>query len=64
MDEKELMILNPDGTAAGSCKAHGGSILFNRYSKGGTESPGVMFFEGGGVIQVNTGAWHEVALRP
>jgi hypothetical protein len=61
---KELMILNPDGTAAGAFKAHAGAILFNRFLKDGTEIPGVMFFEGGGVIQVNTGAWHGVVLRP
>jgi hypothetical protein len=63
---KELIILNPDGTAAGSIKASGGCIAFNQIRQDGKVSPEIVFFENGDAIRVYTvaGAVKRVQLEP
>jgi hypothetical protein len=60
---KELIILNDDGSEAGSLKAEAGRIHFNRYSKDGSAHPAILFFEGGTWIRVWVGDWRTVATE-
>lgn len=60
---KELIILNDDGSAAGSLNAEAGRIHFNRYTKDGVRHPAILFFEGGTWIRVWVGDWRNVATE-
>lgn len=63
---KELMILNGDGTVAGSLNARytSGTICLYEHSEDGQARPVVLFFQGPSAILVNRGAWQALKLGP